>query len=66
VHTSYRIGKQLQVYGLIQNIFDQRYYTSGALFDVTSFPNSAPFLTNPASLGPGKPFAIYGGLRLTL
>jgi iron complex outermembrane receptor protein len=66
VHTSYQIGKQLQIYGLIQNIFDQRYYTSGALFDITSFPNSAPFLTNPTSLGPGKPFAIYGGLRLTL
>jgi iron complex outermembrane receptor protein len=66
VHTSYQIGKQLQVYGLIQNIFDQRYHTSGALFDITSFPNSAPFLTNPVSLGPGKPFAIYGGLRLTL
>ena len=66
VHTSYLIGKQLQIYGLIQNLFDQRYYTAGALFDVTSFPNSAPFLTDPRSLGPGKPFAIYGGLRLTL
>ena len=29
VHTSYQIGKQLQIYGLIQNIFDQRYYTAG-------------------------------------
>ena len=66
VHTSYQIGKNFQIYGLIQNIFDQRYYTAGALFDTTSFPNSAPFLTNPTSLGPGKPFAIYGGLRITL
>ena len=66
VHTSYQVNNQLQIFGLIQNIFDQRYYTSGALFDVTSFPNSAPFLTNPTSLGPGKPFAIYAGLRLTI
>ncbi len=66
VHTSYQVGKKFQVYGLIQNIFDQRYYTAGGLFDMTSFPNSAPFLTNPTSLGPGKPFAIYGGLRYTM
>ncbi len=66
VHTSYQVGKQLQIYGLIQNIFDQRYYTSGALFDVTSLPNSGPFLTDPRSFGPAKPFAIYAGLGYTM
>jgi iron complex outermembrane receptor protein len=66
VHTSYQVGKQLQVYGLIQNIFDQRYYTAGALYDVTSFPNSAPFLTDPRTYGPGKPFAIYAGLKYSM
>jgi iron complex outermembrane receptor protein len=65
-HTSYQVGKQVQLYGLIQNIFDQRYYTAGGLFDTAAFPNSAPFLTDPRSFGPGKPFAIYGGLRITL
>ncbi len=44
VHTSYQIGKQLQIYGLIQNIFDQRYYTAGALFDTAALPNTAPYL----------------------
>ncbi len=66
VHTSYQIGKQLQVYGMIQNIFDQRSYTAGALYDVTSFPNAAPFLTDPRTFGPAKPFAVYGGLKVTL
>jgi iron complex outermembrane receptor protein len=66
LHTSYQVGKQLQIYGLIQNLFDQRYYTAGALFDTGALPNTAPSLTNPTSLGPAKPFAIYGGLRLTL
>ena len=66
VHTSYQVGKQLQIYGLIQNIFGQRYYTSGGLFDITSLPNSGPFLTDPRTFGPGKPFAVYAGLRLTL
>jgi len=66
VHTSYQIGKQLQVYGLIQNIFDQRFYTAGGLFDVTALPNAAPFLTDPRNFGPGKPFAVYAGLRYAL
>ena len=66
VHTSYQVGKQLQIYGLIQNIFDQRYYTAGALYDTTALPNAAPFLTDPRSLGPGKPFAVYAGLRYTM
>ena len=66
LHTSYQIAKQVQAYGLIQNLFDQRYYTAGGLFDITELPNSAPSLTNPTSLGPARPFAIYGGLRITL
>ncbi|RBP12913.1 iron complex outermembrane receptor protein [Roseiarcus fermentans] len=66
VHTSYQVGKQLQVYGLVQNIFDQRYYTAGALYDTTSFPNAAPFLTDPRTYAPGKPFAVYAGLKYTL
>ena len=66
LHTSYQVAKQVQAYGLIQNIFDQRYYTAGGLFDTTSFPNAAPFLTDPRTFGAGKPFAIYGGIRITL
>ena len=66
LHTSYQIGKQVQIYGFVQNLFDQRYYTAGALFDISALPNTAPYLTNPTSLGPGKPFAVYGGLRITL
>jgi len=66
LHTSYQVAKQVQIYGLVQNLFDQRFYTGGALFDTGELPNAAPNLTNPTSLGPGKPFAIYGGLRITL
>jgi iron complex outermembrane recepter protein len=66
LHTSYQVAKQVQIYGLIQNIFDQRFYTAGSLFDTGQFPNSLPNLTDPRTMGPGKPFAIYGGLRITL
>jgi iron complex outermembrane receptor protein len=66
LHTSYQVAKQVQIYGLVQNLFDQRFYTAGGLFDTGALPNAAPFLSDPRSLGPGKPFAIYGGLRITL
>ncbi len=66
LHTSYQVAKHLQIYGLVQNIFDQRFYTAGSLFDTGQFPNSLPNLTDPRTMGPGKPFAIYGGLRITL
>jgi iron complex outermembrane receptor protein len=60
LHTSYQVAKQVQAYGLIQNIFDQRYYTAGGLFDITSFPNAAPFLTDPRRSGPGSPSHLRG------
>ncbi len=65
-HTSYQVGKQLQVYGLIQNIFNQHYYTYGGLFDTGALPNAAPYLTDPRSLGPAAPFAVYAGLKYTM
>jgi iron complex outermembrane receptor protein len=65
VHTSYQYNKQVQLYGYAQNIFDQRYYTSGGLVQTGEFM-TGPSITNPTTLGPGKPFAIYGGVRITM
>jgi iron complex outermembrane receptor protein len=65
-HTSYQVSKQLQVYGLVQNIFNQHYYTYGGLYDTGALPNAAPYLTDPRSLGPAAPFAIYAGLKYTI
>jgi iron complex outermembrane receptor protein len=65
VHTSYQFNKQVQIYGYAQNIFDQRYYTSGGLVQTGEFM-TGPAITNPQTFGPGKPFAIYGGIRVTL
>jgi iron complex outermembrane recepter protein len=65
LHTSYQYNKQVQLYGYAQNIFDQRYYTSGGLVQTGEFM-TGPAITNPQTFGPAKPFAIYGGLRITL
>jgi iron complex outermembrane receptor protein len=65
VHTSYQVAKQVQVFGYVQNIFDQRYYTAGGLVQPGEFM-TGPSITNPQSFGPGRPFAIFGGVRVTL
>jgi len=65
LHTSYQVNKNFQISGYAQNIFDQRYYTSGGLVQTGEFM-TGPAITNPQSFGPGKPFAIYGGLRITM
>ena len=64
-HTSYQIGKQLKVYGLIQNIFNQHYYTYGGLFDA-GVPPHARRVSPIRSLGPAMPFAVYAGLKYTM
>ncbi len=64
--TSFQVDRRLQVYGLIQNIFNQHYYTYGGLFDTGGLPKAAPYLTDPRSLGPAAPFAVYAGLKYTL
>jgi outer membrane receptor protein involved in Fe transport len=67
-HASYQIDKHYQVFGRIDNIFDNRYSTYGAFFDTGALPNfangGAPF-TNPQSLSPARPRAFYAGLKAT-
>jgi iron complex outermembrane recepter protein len=64
-HISYQYNKQVELFGYAQNIFDQRYYTSGGLTQPGEFM-TGPAITNPQTFGPGKPVAIYGGLRIKL
>ena len=61
LHTTYKISKQVEVFGLVQNLFNQRYYTFGTFFDTTEVPFLS--LTDPRTLGPGAPLAAYAGVR---
>jgi outer membrane receptor protein involved in Fe transport len=67
-HASYQINKTFQIYGRVDNIFDNRYATYGTFFDTTATPNfangGAPF-TDARSLSPARPRAFYAGLRAT-
>jgi outer membrane receptor protein involved in Fe transport len=68
LHASYQIDKTFQIYGRVDNIFDNRYATYGTFFDTTDVPNfangGAPF-TDARSVSPARPRAFYAGLKAT-
>ena len=64
LHSSYKITDNLEVFGIVRNVFDQHYYVLGTFFDVTSYPYLN--LTDPRTFVPGMPFAAYIGLRGTM
>jgi iron complex outermembrane recepter protein len=72
LHTSYQVTKNVEVFGLIQNLFDLHYYSSGTFFETDGFNsntfganNFTPGGTDPRTFLPGMPFAAYAGIRAT-
>ena len=67
-HASYQINKTFQIYGRINNLFDNRYATYGTFFDTGALPNfangGAPF-TDARALNPAYPRTFYAGLKAT-
>jgi iron complex outermembrane receptor protein len=64
LHTSYQVTKNVEVFGLVRNLFNRRYYSFGTFFQTDSFPYLG--LTDPRTFVPGAPLAVYGGLRAKL
>jgi outer membrane receptor protein involved in Fe transport len=68
LHASYQIDKTFQIYGRVDNVLDNRYATYGTFFDTGAIPNfangGAPF-TDPRSLSPARPRALYAGLKVS-
>ena len=62
LHGSYQVNKNVEVFAIVQNLFNQHYYTTGTFFDPRSVPQSLA-LTDPRMFVPGMPLAAYAGLR---
>jgi iron complex outermembrane recepter protein len=69
LHTSYQLTKEVELFGLIQNLFNQHYYSVGTFFNAAGFntntfgaPNSF-VLNDPRTFVPGMPFAAYAGIK---
>jgi outer membrane receptor protein involved in Fe transport len=68
--TSYKLSDNAEAYGLIRNLFDRRYGLYGTFFDTDEAAEAFQAAgyedpTDPRSISPVQPFAIYGGLRIT-
>lgn len=69
LHTSYRITPNIEVFGLINNVFNQHYYLGGTFFGTGGFasaggaPNLMAQLSDPRSFVPGMPLSAYAGIR---
>lgn len=62
LYTSYDISPSVQLYGRVNNVFDERYNLFGTYFNPGDVENRA--LTDPRTVVPGAPVAAYGGLKM--
>jgi iron complex outermembrane recepter protein len=69
LHTSFDVTENFQVYGLVKNLFDQRYGLYGTYFEVdevnlTDQAIGGPGLSDARTISPSMPFAAYGGVKV--
>ncbi len=63
--------KNVEVFGLVQNLFNQHYYSAGTVFNTGGYNNStaggANLITfnDPRNFLPGRPLAVYAGIKAT-
>ena len=66
LNTQYQVTPHIQVFALLQNALDQRYYTYGTFSPTTSVPIvQAPNATQPAQLRIAAPIGAFGGVKMT-
>ena len=63
LHASYQVTRNIQFYGLVDNLLGHRYYTHASFFDNSNYVGSFPNLTDTRSVAPGRPLALYAGLK---
>jgi iron complex outermembrane receptor protein len=64
LHSSYKLTENVEVFGLVRNLFNKHYAVAGTFFETDSYPYLN--LTDPRTFVPGIPFAAYVGVRGTL
>jgi outer membrane receptor protein involved in Fe transport len=66
LHTSYQVTSKFQLYGLIDNLLNRHYATYATFFDNSNYVGNPEFqdLTDTRTVTPGKPFAVYVGVKI--
>ena len=66
LNTSYQITRNIQLFGLVQNVTDTKYYIYGTLSPTSSITFlPAPGTTNQRSYNIAAPIGGFGGIRVT-
>jgi len=63
LHTSYEISKNVQIYGIVNNLFDNRYALYGTYFQTQDFGSGVNF-TDARTETPAAPLSAYAGLKI--
>jgi outer membrane cobalamin receptor len=67
LNTAYDVTPNLQLFAIVNNVLNKEYETFGTFSPTSSVPiTQAPAASNPRSLSPGAPRAVYVGARLRL
>ena len=72
LHTFYDVTENLQLYGLVYNLFNSQYGLFGNFFDLEGANSAsaanpstgADFFTNARTITPAPPITAYGGVKL--
>ena len=68
LNASYQVTKNIQIYGRVDNVFDNRYAVYGTFFqtdDVPNFANGGAPFSDPRSVSPARPRGLYAGVKAT-
>lgn len=68
LHASYQITDNIQIFGLVNNLFNNRNATYGAFFDTGTDAQLAVathFTGNARMITPAQPMSFYGGVKIT-
>jgi iron complex outermembrane receptor protein len=68
LHTSYQVTKDVQIFGIVNNLFNRKYAIYGTFFEPQGVQNAGlPIaLTDRRAEVPGQPLSIYVGVRAKL
>lgn len=68
LHTSYQVTKDVTVFAVVNNLFNNKYALFGTYFEPQGVANAGlPIvLTDQRTEVPGAPLVIYGGIRVKL
>ncbi len=65
LRSSYHVTDNVEIFGLVENLFDRKYSTFGIFGDVTKTPlPGVPNASDPRFISVGAPLAAYGGVRV--